>query len=176
MSHRDSIVRAKSFQVYAGQCKAFGDELVVLIERLAILKLQITGLRSAKGLSVKVDSDIQSCGEFDVMIHRHEISDELKNSLLSKLEADRTRLEEELNRKLNKAESASGASSDSEVFNQVLDFLEKNELTLTSVGRQCTLSDGEVEVSFKVNTGPLNKLVANYFVPAITRLRNLLPS
>ena len=176
MSHRDSIVRAKSFQVYAGQCKEVANEIAGLIERIEILKLQITGLRSAKGLSVKVDSDIKSCETFDVEIHRQEISDELKNSLLFKLEADFGRLQDELNRKLNKAEDASSASSDSEVFNQVLNFLEENDLTLTSAGGQCTLSDGEVEVSFKVGTGPLNKLITNYFVPAIKRLRILLPS
>lgn len=176
MSHRDTIVRAKSFQVYAGQCKEASGGLVDLVEQIEILKLQITGLRSVKGLSVRVDSDINTCEVFDVTIHRQEISNELKNSLLSKLESDLVRLEEELIRKLNKAESASGASSDSEVFNDVLNFLEENELTLTSVGGQCTLSDGDVEVSFKVSTGPLNKLVTNYFVPAIKRLRNLLPS
>lgn len=176
MSHRDSIVRAKSFQIYAGMCGQVSDEIADLIKRIQTLKLQITGLRSAKGLSVKVDSDIQTCKEFDVRIHRNEISDELKNSLLSKLESDHTRLEAELIRKLNSAESASSASSDSEVFNEVLNFLEENGLTLTSSGGHCILSDGEDQVSFKVYTGPFNKLVINYFVPAIKRLRNLLPS
>lgn len=176
MSHRDTLVRAKSFQVYAGQCKEASNVMADLIEQIEILGLQIAGLRSAKGLSVRVKSDITTCETFDVTIHRQEISDELKNSLLSKLESDHTRLQDELNRKLNAAESISGATSDAEVFNDVLNFLEENELTLTSADKQCILSDGDVEVSFKVNTGPLNKLVTNYFVPAITRLRNLLPS
>lgn len=176
MAHRDSIVRAKSFQIYASLCEQTSGEIAVLIKRIETLKLQITGLRSAKGLSVTIDSDISTCDAFDVMIHRNEISDELKNSLLFKLESDLNKLEDELNRKLNKAESASSASSDSEVFNEVLNFLKENDLTLTSSGGQCILSDGEVEVSFKVDTGPLNQLVTSYFVPAITRLRNLLPS
>lgn len=176
MVHRDLIIRAKSFQLYASMCEQVSAEIADLIKRIEILKIQLTGLRSAKLLSVTVDSDINTCKSFDVKIHRQEISDELKNSLISKLESDLVRLKDELIRKLNKAESASSASSDSKVFNQVLNFLEENGLTLTSSGGHCILSDGEDEVSFKVDSGSLNKLVTNYFVPAIKRLRNLLQS